>query len=700
MSEVNLGDPLVSSMMVRDTFSQSNLTKLVDPRQNKILEETLNFREKTQCDNQLTMSILKREMSYKTVEDFPPFDDDVQFEVDGIKECSKEKEFHNASFEEPSSLKSLPDEKRLMMSDDSDALFHSAELDFSCSDGSPIKSPKSGKSSSSPITIQGISNSFRKLSARSLGYQNVAANEKGNGFSLPVLTTTDISKVDYLSTDSSNASMINCRSLSEAIKSTEVIQNIIDSADLVKIAKHEVIMLRKEFNNIRTDLVGTQNDFFNDLSDLKVCLSDMLSRGRNSCKNCRVLQEKLSLGNIEINKEIVRLKEQYLDVISEKDRIFMEHESLEVKLRSLTDENIKLKETVYNSETEMMRLKGELESGHILITDKNNKLSDLNMKISTLIKQVGTHHLEITDKNKELSGLSSEKGKLLEDLQRSHLEIVNRDTELSELHSVKDKLMKESLSTNDNLQKRVVEMEGLKHELVSVRLSCQLSNDKHIEQVSTSNVKVKELRRYEKEGQNTIKEQEQKINKLDNMVAERDRLLAEKEEQLSELLQCKDSLEAQNQTNFNFVLNKIRKDKDSQIHELKTEIKKFEKELTSYKHKNEFLNHEINVHKSAYSEIREQLDTEKDKCSQYELSISQHGDIFAENDRLKLEVIGLKDSMESAELRIQKMKQYEEDLKNEKASVIISREIDKECNTEEYGKSETVIRRAKSTSIE
>ena len=39
MCEINLGDPLVTSVIVRDTFSQSNLSKLVDPRQNKILEE-------------------------------------------------------------------------------------------------------------------------------------------------------------------------------------------------------------------------------------------------------------------------------------------------------------------------------------------------------------------------------------------------------------------------------------------------------------------------------------------------------------------------------------------------------------------------------------------------------------------------------------------------------------------------------------
>ena len=44
MSELSLMDPLETSTIVKDRLSQSNLSKLVDPRQNKTLEETLEFR--------------------------------------------------------------------------------------------------------------------------------------------------------------------------------------------------------------------------------------------------------------------------------------------------------------------------------------------------------------------------------------------------------------------------------------------------------------------------------------------------------------------------------------------------------------------------------------------------------------------------------------------------------------------------------
>ena len=51
---------------VKKCLSQSSLAKLVDPRQNKTLEETVTFREKAHVDinqQQLTMSVLHREIS-------------------------------------------------------------------------------------------------------------------------------------------------------------------------------------------------------------------------------------------------------------------------------------------------------------------------------------------------------------------------------------------------------------------------------------------------------------------------------------------------------------------------------------------------------------------------------------------------------------------------------------------------------------
>ena len=64
MDELHLGDSLESSVAVQRVLSESSLAKLVDPRQNRTLEETVTFREKALVDNrQLTMSVLHREIS-------------------------------------------------------------------------------------------------------------------------------------------------------------------------------------------------------------------------------------------------------------------------------------------------------------------------------------------------------------------------------------------------------------------------------------------------------------------------------------------------------------------------------------------------------------------------------------------------------------------------------------------------------------
>ena len=197
-----------------------------------------------------------------------------------------------------------------------------------------------------------------------------------------------------------------------------------------------------------------------------------------------------------------------------------------------------------------------------------------------------------------------------------------------------------------------------------------------------------------------MKELEQKIHKLETIIAEKDTEMTEKDFQISELVQRKGSLESQNQSNFNFVLNKIRKEKDGQITELKGKVNTTEKELVSYRSKNDTLLLEINVHKAAYSEMQEQLETEKDKCTQYETSLAAS---IAQTDALTTELEESRAnnaSLNAEKLRvIQELKvQYDSALEKEKKQLLLQFELDKESALEEFGKAETV--RAKSASIE
>ena len=176
MSELSLGHSLETSVMVREHLSQSYLSKLVDPRQNKTLEQTLDMRGRMRCDAaaRLTMSVLHREISRddaslnrsnplsptRSGQTTPSQQSRLhQWQTESLDD-SLDDSMHASEFE-PVSLPSLQEEtRRMKTSDDSDAMFHSAELDFT----SPIditehspeshNSTTSSRQSSSPINIK------------------------------------------------------------------------------------------------------------------------------------------------------------------------------------------------------------------------------------------------------------------------------------------------------------------------------------------------------------------------------------------------------------------------------------------------------------------------------------------------------------------------------------------------------------------
>lgn len=124
--ELSLGDPLEQSFYVRERLSQTNLSKLVDPKSNPTLEETLKLRELTGINamSKMTVSQLHKEISQ---EEMPigmtrkPID----WQLGNTEEGMTEGDF------QPSSLKTLPSELEGLQSSQSseisDSLFRSAE---------------------------------------------------------------------------------------------------------------------------------------------------------------------------------------------------------------------------------------------------------------------------------------------------------------------------------------------------------------------------------------------------------------------------------------------------------------------------------------------------------------------------------------------------------------------------------------------
>eukprot|EP00794_Sanderia_malayensis_P007700 gene7700-8537_t len=124
--ELSLGDSLEQSVYVRERLSQTNLSKLVDPRSNPSLEETLKLRARTGINSmpKMTVSQLQKEISQEDI----PLDmtqKDLNWQLgESVGDIT------DADFE-PSSLKTLHcgmDALHSSQSSDvSDSMFRSAE---------------------------------------------------------------------------------------------------------------------------------------------------------------------------------------------------------------------------------------------------------------------------------------------------------------------------------------------------------------------------------------------------------------------------------------------------------------------------------------------------------------------------------------------------------------------------------------------
>ena len=301
MSELNINDSLDTSTIVRDCLSQSTLTKIVDPHQNKTLEETLNLRKQVLIDNaQLTMSVVKREISRDDIDEFP-FNEKISFQVGSANDSLSEDALPEPDFE-PESLSSLTGDKSLISSSDSETMFLSAELDLpktpECkSPGSFKKSSNfeksnssvsmSGKSSSSPINIQGSSVKRNKkkhgLCQSFSPKYNSPKEEKVS--SLPISGGSHL----IVKNEELNSSL-NSRSLSEALKTVIIEQNITESSTKVKTISKEVKQLHSTLQDLKKSYQNEINTFSTKFLQLKETILENFSKELNHMTDNEIIE--------------------------------------------------------------------------------------------------------------------------------------------------------------------------------------------------------------------------------------------------------------------------------------------------------------------------------------------------------------------------------------------------------------------------
>lgn len=677
MSELNINDSLDTSTIVRDCLSQSTLTKIVDPHQNKTLEETLNLRKQVLIDNaQLTMSVVKREISRDDIDEFP-FNEKISFQVGSANDSLSEDASPEPDFE-PESLSSLTGDKSLISSSDSETMFLSAELDFpktpECKSPASFKKSSnfeksnssvsmSGKSSSSPINIQGSSVKRNKkkhgLCQSFSPKYNSPKEEKVS--SLPISGGSHL----IVKNEELNSSL-NSRSLSEALKTVSIEQNITESSTKVKTISKEVKQLHSTLEDLKKSYQNEINTFSTKFLQLKETILENFSKELNHMTDNEIIE----------------------NTIDQTDGTIFEH-SLLVRF-SQFKEVLKKEKMNSNVLSAFEELCYHIKNSIVKNSPKDENDDEVNL-------------VNITE------------NRINKDTQTESVSVNSESTRTNkQMQTEPDELLTNYEKLKTSFEKLFIEKEKLQNNLDEKDYQYKTI----INERNTLNLKLKEL---QNSTDTLFRQQNESILDftIKNTVLEKS--LSEKEKELSILQQQKEvqnqkqkELETQNQTNFNLVFNKIKKEKDKQINEITSKCGDLGKICEELKNENEELQKEINLHKEKNDELLERVKSNEVSNTDLLENLSNlrkdRDSLRNRNQELLNDVEELNNTITTINKEklnvIQELKsQYEKELEKEKKAILLQLEVEKEAQLENmqkslFGKTESLAGLAKSMSIE
>ena len=677
MSELNINDSLDTSTIVRDCLSQSTLTKIVDPHQNKTLEETLNLRKQVLIDNaQLTMSVVKREISRDDIDEFP-FNEKISFQVGSANDLLSEDALPEPDFE-PESLSSLTGDKSLITSSDSETMFLSAELDLpktpECKSPVPCKKSSkfeksnssvsmSGKSSSSPIDIQGSSVKRNKkkhgLCQSFSPKYNSPKEEKVS--SLPISGGSHV----IMKNQELNSSL-NSRSLSEALKTVSIEQNITESSTKVKTISKEVKQLHSTLEDLKKSYQNEINTFSTKFLQLKETILENFSKEVNDMTGNEVIENTNDRTDGTVSEHSLLLKFSQFKEVLKKEKM---------------NSNIlsSFEELCYHIKNNIGKNSPKIEN--------NNEECLVNITENSIDKVTQTESCSVNNESSRAN---------------------------KQIQTEPDELLKNYEKLKTSFEKLFIEKEKLQNNLDEKDYQYKTI----INERNTLNLKLKEL---QNSTDTLFRQQNESILDftIKNTVLEKS--LSEKEKELSILQQQKEvqnqkqkELETQNQTNFNLVFNKIKKEKDKQINEITTKCEGLEKKCEELKNENEELQKEINLHKEKNEELLERAKSNETSNTGLLENLSNlrkdRDSLQNKNQELLNDVEELNNTITTINKEklnvIQELKtQYEKELEKEKKAILLQLEVEKETQIENmqkslFGKTESLAGLAKSMSIE
>ena len=640
-----MGDSLEQSFYVKEKLSQTNLSKLCDPKSNPKLVETLRLRELTGNNGmqKMTVSQLHKEISHE----------DMALDITNNQmNWQLGESTLTIPCGEPSSLKTLMSEfeglQSSQSSEISDSMFRSAEgLD-----------EKENESMECPGEVVGL---------LELSEEPNLQQQEAKVFEMLPLPQEKSSQIDI----------------------SEVSKDALNEPSMSKLQK------RHELNTAMSKYEETNESPFS----VKFSSSITKQIANNAVQtfgNCRTefvkLKKELTVFCFEWSKTLEEFKQYFTVLIAnlyaamteESNRIRALESRLEAeidsyneivkKLNNEFEEKEKMVEYEHNKKLNELEIKLKTN-----FEDRNKKeIEELQLKINVVENKAEKEKLDsVADLNSALELSKIEILKLNEEnsILNEKIESLERDWEKKETQH-KEEICKIGLEKQDmhNLNKE------MKEEILSLRSSKSLLESENQQHFNSALKKVK------KEKEKSMRELQMVINDLKNEIETKvkvvEKINAENEHYKEVNLKIMSRIEA---------LEKDKEKLEMLLNDSKKDVLKLQSES-----ENERINHDAKLERFK----NEMVDSfEKDKIHLIEKFEAEKAKLKGECTMEKIKLIedfkkqrtNLKEEAEKEKLEMK------ENLKREKAALVLSFEVEKQKYTEEFEKQQSL---SKTSSIE
>ena len=519
--ELSLNDSMEQSFYMKEKLSQTNLSKLCDPKSNPKLVETLRLRELTGTNGipKMTVSQLQKEISQEDIA-FDLTKNQMNWQLGESTMSIPAGDF------EPSSLKTLPSEfeglQSSQSSEISDSMFRSAE-GLVEQDVQKIDSPSE---------MVGVLDLSEETSLHEEGRTMLETSSKIHDKTIQckmlpiaknVLKDETNSKeilVKDMKESMDDEHLDDSTSLKSSLLTKRILQNALVTVDFCRLdfvkMKEEVISLFFDWNNYVEIFNQNIIDGFEAL-----CSKEIQTSRRNRDLEAMLESEKksrleiLNEMKIELEKRTKATDEEHSEEMNQLEaRLKIEYENKRKEDAEKWQDDVCELRVKYEREKsyELTRLKSELKASCLEIEELNEKTDRLNEKIETLEKELELKEKQYRKIECEKESAEKLNIKMKEEAQylrtsKSQLESENQkyfNSALNQVKKEKEKTIKElqvvindlkiEIETRGKMSEKVLSENG-HYKVVNSKIMSRLEvleNDKEKLEVSYNELK-KEL---------------------------------------------------------------------------------------------------------------------------------------------------------------------------------------------------------------